>query len=99
METKVITYAPFNPSVAPDYSKMPLSQLAGEISKDWRKQGKGVSVYAKPYLDAMFCLDKVTDTYIAESGRSIVAYFLGNANTWKDEVAKAIKKELNKRIK
>jgi hypothetical protein len=96
---KIITYAPFNPLVAPDYSKMPLSQLAGEISKDWRKQGKGINFGAKPYLEAMFCLDKVTDNYGCDSGRSIVAYFLSNANTWKGEVAKAIKKELNKRIK
>lgn len=99
METKTINYTTFDPSKPKDYSEMPLSQLAGEIRRDWSKQGKGVNFAAKPYLDAMHSLDKVTDNYGLDSGRSIVAYFLGNAGTWKGEIAKAIKKELNKRIK
>ncbi len=82
-----------------DYSKMTISELAGHISRDWRTQGKGVNYGAKPYLEAMYCLNSVTDNYGADSGRSIVAYFLSNATTWKGETAKAIKKELNKRIK
>lgn len=85
--------------VQPDYSKMPLNEIANVISKDWRKQGKGVNFGAKPYLEAMYSLQSVSDNYFADSGRSIVAYFLSNATTWKGETAKAIKKELNKRIK
>ncbi len=83
----------------PDYSKMTVSQLATCIGADWRKQGKGISPHAKPYLEAMACLGSVNDNYGADSGKSIVAYFLGNASQWKGETAKAIKKELNKRIK
>lgn len=82
-----------------DYANMPLSQLATIIRKDWRAQPKGINFAAKPYLDAMFSLNSVTDNYGADSGRSVVAYFLCNAATWKGEIAKAIKKELNKRIK
>ena len=32
-----------------------------------------------------------------DSGRSIVRYFLGNAGTWRGDVAKAIKAELKRR--
>lgn len=47
----------------------------------------------------MFDLSEIEDRYIADSGASIVSYFLANASTWKGEVAKAIKKELNRRVK
>lgn len=93
-----ITVIPVGPQPV-DYSKMKIKELAAVIKKDWSVQGKGVNYAAKPYLDAMFTLDSVTDNYIADSGRSIVAYFLGNATAWKGEIARAVKKELNKRIK
>lgn len=72
-----------------------LSQIASEIRKDW----KPVNYAAKPYLDAMQTLDTMTDNYGMDSARSIVAYFLSNASTWRGEVAKAIKKELNAMLK
>ncbi len=81
-----------------DYSKMSISKIAMLIAMDWKAQGK-INYAAKPYLDAMYGLDSVSDQYGADSGRSIVAYFLSNAAQWKGETAKAIKKELNKRIK
>lgn len=76
--------------------QMTISQIAGVISRDW---GAKTNYAAKPYLSAMFSLDSVKDNYGLDSGRSIVAYFLGNAQTWRGEVAKLVKKELNKRIK
>jgi len=82
-----------------NYATMTIAQLAGIISADWRTQGKGINFAAKPYLSAMYSLASVNDSYGADSGRSVVAYFLSNASTWKGETAKAIKKELNKRIK
>jgi hypothetical protein len=82
-----------------DYSKKSLSEIGEIIRKDWRVQGKGINFGAKPYLSAMECLQSVKDSYGMDSGRSIVAYFLSNATTYKGETAKAIKKELNKRIK
>lgn len=68
----------------------PLSQIASEVRKDWQKVYFG----AKPYLDAMSSLNSINDSYGWDSAKSIVLYFLGNANTWKGEKAKAIKAEL-----
>jgi len=72
-----------------------LSDIAYEIKRDW----KNVYFGAVPYLDAMCSLDSVKDMYGCDSGKSIVAYFLGNAGTWRGETARKIKKELNSMIK
>ena len=79
----------------------PLYTIASEIRKNWKKSVSGTDVWfgAKPYLDAMSTLDKISDEYGCDSGKSIVAYFLGNASTWKGEVAREIKKELNAMLK
>jgi hypothetical protein len=68
----------------------PLYVIANEIRKDWKK----VNFAAKPYLDAMTSLNSINDNYIMDSGRSIVAYFLSNAGSWRGDKAKEIKKEL-----
>jgi hypothetical protein len=68
----------------------PLYEIASEIRKTWPK----VNFAAKPYLDAMESLDKITDNYILDSGKSVVLYFLANAGTWRGEDAKRIKLEL-----
>jgi len=73
----------------------PLYEIAAEIQSDW----KNVNYGAKPYLEAMHALTQVSDMYGADRGRSIVAYFLANAQTWRGEVAKRVKTELNKMIK
>lgn len=73
----------------------PLNQIAAEISKDW----KPVNYAAKPYLEAMHTLKSISDNYYQDSGSSIVAYFLSNARSWKGEVAKRVKKELNIMLK
>jgi hypothetical protein len=72
-----------------------ISQIAAEISRDWKKVYFG----AVPYLQAMYSLDSINDKYGMDSGRSIVAYFLSNASTWRGPKAKEIKKELNKMLK
>jgi hypothetical protein len=69
----------------------PLYAIASEIRKDW---GSKINFGAKPYLDAMSSLDKVTDNYVMDSGKSIIIYFLSNATTWRGETAKRIKAEL-----
>lgn len=76
----------------------PLYEIAEEIRKNWTKANSGTSLYfgAVPYLDAMSTLDKISDNYMFDSGKSIVIYFLSNANTWKGETAKRIKAELKK---
>lgn len=67
-----------------------LHVIASEIKKDWNKVYFG----AKPYLYAMSTLNSVNDNYMFDSGKSIVLYFLANANTWKGDKAREIKKEL-----
>lgn len=69
----------------------PLYAIASEIRKDWHK----VNYAAKPYLDAMSSLGDINSTYGYDSGKGIVRYFLSNAGTWRGDVAKRIKAELN----
>lgn len=83
------------PIALPDFSMMTLSKLASLIKRDW----KNVNFGAKPYLDAMLTLNAITDDYFQDSGASIVAYFLSNATQYKGDLARGIKKELNRRLK
>lgn len=71
-------------------SARPLYEIAKEIKKDWVKPNYA----AKPYLDAMQSLESINDTYGWDSAKSVVLYFLCNANTWKGDTAKRIKAEL-----
>ena len=72
-----------------------LSEIAREIRADWKK----VSPYAAPYLSAMARLDSVVQKYGVDEGRAVVCYFLANCSSWKGEVARRIKKELNQIVK
>jgi len=67
-----------------------LNEIAAEIGRTWKK----VNYSAKPYLNAMGCLCSIDDDYGLDSGREIVARFLGNASTWRGEDARRIKAEL-----
>jgi|ETNmetMinimDraft_5_1059913.scaffolds.fasta_scaffold304525_1 hypothetical protein len=78
-----------------EYSKMTISDLAEEILLDWAKP----NFAAKPYLYAMLSIKSIQGMYGADSASSVVAYFLGNARTWRGTVAKAIKAELNQRLR
>jgi hypothetical protein len=73
----------------------PLYTIAKEIRKDWQKMYFG----AVPYVQAMATLDSIKDNYYSDSAKSIVLYFLANAQTWRGEVAKRIKLELNQMCK
>ena len=48
-----------------------LSIIAAEIRKDW----KDIHYAALPYLQAMATLQKVSDSYYLDSGKSMVIYF------------------------
>jgi len=76
-------------------TQRPIHQIAREIRADW----KNVNYAAAPYLDAMLSLTHVNERYIAEDGKSIILYFLGNATTWHGAKAREIKAELNAMIK
>lgn len=73
----------------------PLYQIAYEIYQDW----KPVNFAAQPYLTAMASLTSISDSYGMDSGKSIILYFLSNANSWRGENARRIKKELKEMIK
>lgn len=72
-----------------------LSAIAFDIQRNWLNPYFG----ARPYLDAMRDLDKITDNYHQDSGRSIVAYFLANATSWRGLAARRIKAELKAMLK
>jgi hypothetical protein len=72
-----------------------LSTIAREISAVWPKP----YFAAVPYLEAMRRLDSMRDADWHDSARSIVAYFLSNATTWKGDDARRIKAELKAMLK
>jgi hypothetical protein len=78
-----------------------LSVIANEIMKDFKLKPnyRQYYAYALPWLQAMQCINYLTDMYGAESGIMVVNYFLSNATTWKGEIARNIKKELNTMVK
>jgi hypothetical protein len=81
----------------PDFSNLTISELAFIIYKKW----SNIYFGAKPYLETMQTFNQVSlsGNYGYDSKKSIVLYFLANATTFKGEYARAIKKELNKRVK
>ena len=70
----------------------PLYEIAADIRKNW----KNIYFGAVPYRDAMSELTSIDDKYYADSGKSIVLYFLANASSWRGEDARRIKAELKK---
>lgn len=68
----------------------PLYVIADEVREKWGR----VSPFAKPYLSAMGCVSSVKDKYGLDDARSIVLYFLSNAQTWRGPDARRIKAEL-----
>lgn len=72
-----------------------LQSLARIIRADWRD----VNYAAKPYLRAMAELDSIDQAYGGDTAESVVIYFLGNAKSWRGDVARAVKAELKGRLK
>lgn len=73
----------------------PLYTIAKEIRKDWQKMYFG----AVPYYEAMTSLNSINDNYDNDTAKSIVLYFLSNAQTWRGTKAKEIKEELKRMLK
>ena len=67
----------------------------GKKVKHWRQK----YVHALAYVEPMSTMNSIDDNYGLDSGRSIVAYALGNLTTWRGEKAREIKKELNGLLK
>lgn len=68
----------------------PIYQVARDIERFWPKPYFG----AVPYLRAMHHLDGPNDRYGEDSARSVVAYFLSNASSWRGTDARRLKAEL-----
>ena len=77
------------------YKMRTINVIATEIDSDWKK----VNYAARPYLDAMYTLMKVSDSYYLDSGEGVVLRFLANAGTWRGETAKRVKLELKAMVK
>ncbi len=67
-----------------------IAAIAANIDATWAKVNYG----ARPYLDAMYSLGDIRENFMADSGISVVRYFLANAGTWRGEDARRIKAEL-----
>lgn len=72
-------------------SDRPLYRIAQEIQSSWGS----MSDHAAPYVEAMSTLTSINENYYFDSGREIVMRFLANAQYWRGDDAKRIKKELN----
>lgn len=73
----------------------PINEIAWVISVSWEKPYFG----AVPYIKAMRQIYNVHDKYAYEDAESVIRYFLANASTWRGDVARLVKKELNNRLK
>lgn len=71
-----------------------LHVIAAEIKAAWPK----VNYAARPYLDAMSQMGDINDSYGYDSGKSVVRYFLANANSFRGEDARRIKAELKAQL-
>jgi hypothetical protein len=79
-----------------DNEPRPLHVIAAEIRRTWvNKDGQPrINYAAKPYLDAMAELSSIDGMYYCDTAKSVVMYFLGNAQTWRGDDARRIKAEL-----
>ena len=72
------------PNVTTETAKnFSISTLANVAAKDKPNWNGGIYFGAVPYIDAMRSLVTINENYGADSGRSIVAYFLSNATNWR----------------
>jgi len=84
------------PKILQKLPSLKIYEIAEVIKRVW---GQNINYAAKPYLSAMMSMNSVRDNYGQDDGRSIIAYFLSNASTFRGNEAKLIKAELNKRLK
>lgn len=72
-----------------------------EIAMEIRQKWANISPYAHPYLDAMLDIDSTDKNapYYYDSAKSVVLYFLANAQGFRGNDAKRVKAELRRMIK
>lgn len=74
----------------------PIHQIASDIRKDWssRTKEKRIPIYADAYLRPMETISSIHENFGADTGRSVVLYFLSNATTYRGDLARQYKAEL-----
>lgn len=72
-----------------------VSELAKIVQKDWAK----INPHAQHYLDAMLQINSIDDDYYFDSAKTVVNYFLANAQGWRGETARNVKARLNQLVK
>lgn len=89
------TKTPKTPKV-PTEPVRPLYEIAGELLPMLRALPKtNMAKWAGiPYSEPMLHMTSTADEFGADSGRSIVAYALGNLQSWRGDDARRIKAEL-----
>lgn len=60
---------------------------------------KPMSPHLQPYVEALIRCRSIKSMYGVEKAGHLIPYFLNNARFWRGPVAKATKKELNRRYK
>lgn len=73
----------------------PVYEIAEEIRQDWYP----MNFAAIPYCEAMLTIEKIDDHYYADTAKSVVSYFLTNAQSWRGPVARRIKLELKEMLR
>ena len=70
----------------------PINVIALDIEFNW----KNISPHARPYLNAMLEMNRIDEPYLYERDcKMTLLYFLSNAQGWRGEDARRVKKELN----
>lgn len=75
-------------------AETPKRRTLSEIARDVRKHWPRVYFGAVPYLEAMATMGDIGGSHGEDSGRSVVNYFLANAQSFRGPEAKRIKAEL-----
>lgn len=71
----------------------------GSVTRDLiYRNWKNITPGAVPYVRAMLHLVGDTDKYGVDDAKTIVLYFLSNAQAWRGQIAKAVKADLKKRF-
>lgn len=85
-----------NPVTPESINGLSIASVARIIRRDHQSKGKELPCGAKPYVEAMACLNTVQDKYILDDGGDIVARALCNLGGWRGETARVVKAHLKK---
>lgn len=67
-----------------------ISKIAEIVRADW----ENIYFGAVPYLNAMSTIESIDSDYYEDSAKSIVSYFLANAQAWRGNTARLVKAKL-----